>query len=486
MKKILTLLGACLLTSATIHAQMFWVENFESGSTGGTGPTTVVSAYVSPNGPWTLTVTGTEGTWYNQWYVSCAENGHTTGGCGTGCVALSTTATLASLHVGSRTLGDNGASYDAGGLVNTTTDRRANSPTINCTGRYGINMAFYYTEDGDLTSDDGSVWYSPDNGTTWSLLVNTPKTPPICPGGQGYWDHYVVALPTSANNNPNVKIGFRWVNNNDGVGTDPSFAVDSVSLTATSTTSVPTPSFSVTPGYTVCEDSCITFTNTSTGTIDSFTWSMPGVTISTPHASPVTVCYSTAATYTMTLNVYSGGTAYPATHGVTVNAAPAAITGSHNVCIGYTDPLTSATIGGTWSSSTPSVATVGSSTGIVTGIAAGTTTITYTIGTGCITVYSITVTPLPCTTGIEAVNNNGNTYWIAQPSGNMININSSSVVSESITIAVFDPTGRQITAEPWVQGSSQKQLDCSQCAPGIYIIRLSGKNTSEVLKWLKE
>jgi PKD repeat protein len=35
----------------------------------------------------------------------------------------------------------------------------------------------------------------------------------------------------SADNNPNVKIGFNWTNNDDGIGTDPSFAVDNITLT---------------------------------------------------------------------------------------------------------------------------------------------------------------------------------------------------------------------------------------------------------------
>lgn len=41
-----------------------------------------------------------------------------------------------------------------------------------------------------------------------------------------------------------------------------------------------------------------------------------------------------------------------------------------------------ATSGGVWSSSTPSVATIGS-TGLATGVSAGTTTISYLISTGC-------------------------------------------------------------------------------------------------------
>jgi hypothetical protein len=56
------------------------------------------------------------------------------------------------------------------------------------------------------------------------------------------------------------------------------------------------------------------------------------------------------------------------------------ITGPSALCAGSADTLTDATTGGAWSSSAPGVAAVGSGTGLVTGIAPGTATITYTLG----------------------------------------------------------------------------------------------------------
>src|SRR6185436_12116467 len=53
-----------------------------------------------------------------------------------------------------------------------------------------------------------------------------------------------------------------------------------------------------------------------------------------------------------------------------------------DVCENSTIPLADATSGGVWSSSDPSVATINSS-GVVTGIANGTTIIDYTITTSC-------------------------------------------------------------------------------------------------------
>src|SRR4030095_11493593 len=77
---------------------------------------------------------------------------------------------------------------------------------------------------------------------------------------------------------------------------------------------------------------------------------------------------------------------------VTVNARPT-ITGTLTVCVGATTQLTGS---GTpaavnpWVSGTPGVATV-SNTGLVTGVAAGTSVITYTNSNGCTQTATVTV-----------------------------------------------------------------------------------------------
>ena len=73
---------------------------------------------------------------------------------------------------------------------------------------------------------------------------------------------------------------------------------------------------------------------------------------------------------------------------------PGAIGGPAAVCVGSTIPLTQATTGGTWSSSNTLAATV-SGTGVVTGVAQGTSTISYIMPTGCFNTLDITVNPLP-------------------------------------------------------------------------------------------
>jgi hypothetical protein len=82
-----------------------------------------------------------------------------------------------------------------------------------------------------------------------------------------------------------------------------------------------------------------------------------------------------------------------ATISVTVDPAPAPITGSSSICQGSITTFV-APGGGVWSSST-GVATIGSATGIATGITVGVTNILYTLSTGCSAAKTVTVVATP-------------------------------------------------------------------------------------------
>ena len=79
----------------------------------------------------------------------------------------------------------------------------------------------------------------------------------------------------------------------------------------------------------------------------------------------------------------------------TVIASPSAIVGTDSVCIGGTTTYASIPAGGTWASSLTPVATVLSGSGIITGVTAGTSTITYTIPPGCFVTATVKVLSLP-------------------------------------------------------------------------------------------
>jgi len=70
------------------------------------------------------------------------------------------------------------------------------------------------------------------------------------------------------------------------------------------------------------------------------------------------------------------------------------IVGTTGICTGSSHPFTDPIVGGTWSSSTPAVATV-SSSGDVTGVSAGTATITYSISSTSYATIIVTVASIP-------------------------------------------------------------------------------------------
>lgn len=110
-----------------------------------------------------------------------------------------------------------------------------------------------------------------------------------------------------------------------------------------------------------------------------------------------------AGTSKITYTVVSAGCTSTRDTIVTVNAYPivSAITGPLTLCPSTSIQLLDATSSGVWSSGSLAVATINSSTGFVTGVAPGTSTIAYTVtSNGCATTVSqdITVNVIPTVT----------------------------------------------------------------------------------------
>ncbi len=473
MKKLLYMSLACLLLSAPGRAQIFYVENFEGGSSSGLS----VTSYSGTGGSWTNSVLTTEGDYYNEWYVSCAEQGHVDGVCGDVCGSSS--ALGSTLHIGSNSGfgGDGGAAYNAGGLCSfgicVNSDRRAESPTINCTGRYGISINFYYIENGDSTNDNASLWVY--DGSSWSLLFDMYKTD-VCTSGQGQWRHFSYSLPTSCNNNPNVKIGFRWVNDDDGTGTDPSFAVDSVSLSTSGSSTSVTPSFTSSDTV-VCQDSCITFISTTTGTVDSTSWSVSGsgVAMTGVHATTMNACFSNAGSYVVKLYAHHGGQTDSVSHSVRVNPAP------HPVISASGHVLSTGTGYSSYQWFRNGTAISGATLNSYTYTAGGNFVVVVDSG-GCkgssaSGLYNV---------GVTNVDGNDFSFFLTQNAGiGQLNVNATFVVEQAIKVELFDATGRAIESVNWNVGQSLVQMHTDGLAQGLYIIRLTDGVQSAVLKWMK-
>jgi len=107
-----------------------------------------------------------------------------------------------------------------------------------------------------------------------------------------------------------------------------------------------------------------------------------------------TIVASVDGPYTVTVTDGNGCSATSANMNITVLALPTvqAIAGSNALCVGSTTTLTNTTIGGVWSSNNTSVATIAAN-GEVTGVSAGTATMTYTVtnANGCSNAVSFTI-----------------------------------------------------------------------------------------------
>jgi hypothetical protein len=243
MKNILTLTFGLLIGNWAFAQTTFWTEDFGTGCNQGQ----LGDTYTGNNGSWAVSDYTSSNNAANKFYVSATEAFTGLGSCGDGC--LDAALTDATLHVGGVYVeyqtfpiveADMGASYNVGGIggfgFQSETNIRAESPLINCSGYQNIELEFDYMEGGEGSIDDATLHYY--TGSSWGVLDNPDKTVTGCPGGQGAWTHYSYNLPAIINDLANFQIGFRWVNADDGTGSDPSFAVDNITLTGDITTGI--------------------------------------------------------------------------------------------------------------------------------------------------------------------------------------------------------------------------------------------------------
>jgi len=139
---------------------------------------------------------------------------------------------------------------------------------------------------------------------------------------------------------------------------------------------------------------CISTTGTLVDGSGAGTWTSGNTALATVVSGTGVVTGVSAGTPLVTFTL--GTTGCSNTAAITVNA-PAVITGTPSVCLGYTGSLSASIVGGTWSSSNTGVATINSS-GVVTSVSLGSTTINYiTPGNGCIASVTFNVTTPPAT-----------------------------------------------------------------------------------------
>jgi len=158
----------------------------------------------------------------------------------------------------------------------------------------------------------------------------------------------------------------------------------------------------ITGSRAVCFGSTTTLTDTTAGG----TWSSTNTSVATITGGGVMsgVADGTTTISYSVVNGYGCLAAVTALDSVVNAPSVDSITGATHLCAGSTAMLSDGVSGGVWTSGNTSLATVDSSTGMVTGVSAGNATIIYTVfnGSGCSAFVSIvdTILPSPLVDGI--------------------------------------------------------------------------------------
>jgi len=182
--------------------------------------------------------------------------------------------------------------------------------------------------------------------------------------------------------------------------TNANSCVNSQTVSVTVNT-LPTAAISTLGATTFCQGGSVDLLASSApaGMVYTYQWRLNGAAI-TGATSSTYVANATGA-YAVTITTNSGCSATSAATNVTVNPLPvlAANAGATTVCEGSTAVINNAQAGGLWSTANNTVAAINATTGVVTGVNPGTTTLTYTYtnANGCTNTVStnFTVNSLP-------------------------------------------------------------------------------------------
>ena len=276
----------------------------------------------------------------------------------------------------------------------TTVLASAPTPTTTTAG----NTTYYAAQSNDNTGCEGAqasitvtVNPTPTISGTTSVCVDATTT--------------LTGSGTAATTSP-------WASSDDDVATVSNLglvtgvAAGTVTITYTdnngcSTTETVTvnalPAAPTTSNIAYCQDETATALSATALTGHTLVWyDTDATTVLASAPTPTTTTAGNTTYYAAQSNDNTGCEGAQASITVTVNPTPT-ISGTTSVCVDATTTLTGSGTAATtspWASSDDDVATV-SNLGLVTGVAAGTVTITYTDNNGCSTTETVTVNALP-------------------------------------------------------------------------------------------
>lgn len=392
------------------------------------------------------------------------------------------------------------ANSDAGGSGSTTSTALI-SPMFSLEGYISASVSFqqFYRY---ISSDvNANIEISTNGGTTWTTLFNYRTGAASVGSGTSFATSNVDLTPYVGNDSCRIRFyyngsfGWTWAIDNVNVTAVPpptytwagvssatglgceTCATNTITPTAlgtnvytvvataggcSSSTSVSVSVNPVPPVITGTPQVCVGLTTALANTDPSGTWSSTNTAVATIGSATGSVIGVSAGTTTVSYTYPSTGCAR--TQVVTVNPLPAAITDVTAVCENATVSLTNSDGGGSWSTASAAIATASGTSGVVSGVLAGTTRVTYTLPTGCITSKILTVNPSPIVTVTPTsattfcIGDSTSAYSVAasMPVVTLLNQNFNSGLGEWSTANAFgDPSAYwQIVPSPGAEGTA--------------------------------
>jgi PKD repeat protein len=227
--------------------------------------------------------------------------------------------------------------------------------------------------------DTLNVYISTDCGGSWTRLYTKggaqlstavgTQTTAFTPTANAQWRRETISLSTYSAQ-PSVYVKFE---SKSGYGNN--LYLDNINITYTAAAAPPVAALS--SPATKCTGASMTFTDQSTNSPTSWTWSFPGATPNSSTAQNPSVTYTAAGTYTVTHTAANGsGTSTPVSQTITVNASPTVAVSNATVCTGNAVTLTASgatTYSWSTSATTASISVSPTTTTVytVTGTSAG-------------------------------------------------------------------------------------------------------------------
>ena len=271
------------------------------------------------------------------------------------------------------------------GLSCTTCASPTASPTVYTVYTLTVTNPYGCTKDTTITINVGPP-IKPITGPSTVCVGANITLSTSSPGG------------TWSSTSPNVSLSSSVVTGLSAGTAVITYSITSIcgtSITAKTVTVLPLPVAGITGPKTVCQTLTITLSSTSTGGV----WSSTSPNASVSPTGVVTGVVPGTAIISYTVTNSCGTTT--GTYTITIDPMPFAgvISAPSAVCIGSSFTLTSSLLGGIWSYTTTHISV--SPLGLVTGISAGTATVSYTYTNSCgssSTTHIITVDAPPVAT----------------------------------------------------------------------------------------